>query len=215
MLPGLCVWDQLSSLGEIPGTHVVHTFQAQFVYFLETIQWSCGVPIGWRKCYKFKSLPQVLNILDRIFKGNDALCLSFIAYDDACDLLYHIITQNSHNMWIRTTRFIVNSWHYIGHWATDVLHCLWCNPVPTNGQQPDLVLTMTDDNVQQYTTHAFNLETAEQLNAWLNVFESQLRQMSILILTSICISWCYYLRRIQRRRLKKKGLQLCNDFWEK
>ncbi|KAJ7850841.1 hypothetical protein B0H13DRAFT_1515676, partial [Mycena leptocephala] len=35
-----------------------------------------------------------------------------------------------------------------------------------------------DDNGRTHTTRAFNTETAEQLNAWLNGFKAHLRQMS-------------------------------------
>ncbi|KAJ7873634.1 hypothetical protein B0H14DRAFT_3131234 [Mycena olivaceomarginata] len=53
-----------------------------------------------------------------------------------------------------------------------------CNPAPTNGSQPDLILVEEDANGTKHQTRAFNTETAEQLNSWLNGFESQLRQMS-------------------------------------
>jgi len=41
-----------------------------------------------------------------------------------------------------------------------------------------LVVTEVDDAGAAHTTHAFNTETAEQLNSWLDGFESQLQQMS-------------------------------------
>jgi hypothetical protein len=72
----------------------------------------------------------------------------------------------------------VDAWHYIGHRATDILCRLWCNPAPLNGSQPDLVIIQEDGNGIRHQTRAFNTETAEQLNSWLNGFESQLRQMS-------------------------------------
>ncbi|KAJ7676707.1 hypothetical protein DFH06DRAFT_1122015 [Mycena polygramma] len=84
---------------------------------------------------------------------------SFIAYDDACSLLRHIVTQDSNNAWLSMTKFIVDAWHYIGHRATDILCRLWCNPAPLNGSQPDLVLVEEDAD----GTRAFNTET--QLNS--------------------------------------------------
>ncbi|KAJ7810733.1 hypothetical protein B0H13DRAFT_1667304, partial [Mycena leptocephala] len=60
----------------------------------------------------------------------------------------------------------------------DILCQLWRNPAPKNGSQPDLVLVEEDANSVRHQTRAFNTETAEQLNSWLNGFESQLRQMS-------------------------------------
>ncbi|KAJ6587701.1 hypothetical protein B0H10DRAFT_1961359 [Mycena sp. CBHHK59/15] len=49
---------------------------------------------------------------------------------------------------------------------------------PTNGSLPDLISVKVDNNGLTHTTQAFNTETAEQLNAWLNGFKAQLCQMS-------------------------------------
>jgi len=95
-----------------------------------------------------------------------------------CDLLRHIVTQNPNSPWLLTTRFIVDAWHYIGHRATDILCRTWCNPAPANGTQPDLVITLEDEAGTVHLTRAFNTETSEQLNAWLNGFEPQMRQMT-------------------------------------
>ncbi|EDR11718.1 uncharacterized protein LACBIDRAFT_314253 [Laccaria bicolor S238N-H82] len=176
--PTLQVQQHLPALNNTPGPKVVHTFRAQTVYCLQTIQWACGVPIGWGKCYKSESAPQVLAILDRVWVNYPDLRPSFLAYDDACDLLRHVTTQDAQSLWLKSTKFIVDAWHYIGHRATDLLCCIWCNPAPTNGSQPDLVITEVDDAGATHTTRAFNTETAEQLNSWLDGFEAQLRQMS-------------------------------------
>jgi hypothetical protein len=155
----------------------VHTFKAKTTYCLQTIQLACGFPIGWGKCYRSESTPQVLAILNQIWEHHPNSRPSFIAYNDACDLLRHIVTQNPNDPWL-STKFIVDAWHYFGHRATDILCRLWCNPAPKNGSQPDLVLVEEDANGICHQTRAFNTETAEQLNSWLNGFESQLRQMS-------------------------------------
>ncbi|KAJ7844289.1 hypothetical protein B0H13DRAFT_1539518, partial [Mycena leptocephala] len=67
---------------------------------------------------------------------------------------------------------------HLGHRATNILCRLWCNPAPKHGSQPDLVLVEEDANGICRQTRAFNTETTEQLNSWLNGFGSQLRQMS-------------------------------------
>ncbi|KAJ7679827.1 hypothetical protein B0H17DRAFT_1138965 [Mycena rosella] len=168
----------LEDLGDTPGDQVVHTFKAKSTYCLQTVQLACGFPIGWGKCYRSESLPQVLAILNRIWANHPNSRPSFIAYDDACSLLPHIVTQNPNDSWLATTKLIVEAWHYIGHRATDILCRLWCNPAPANGSQPDLVLVEEDANGVVHQTRAFNTETAEQLNSWLSGFESKLRQMS-------------------------------------
>ncbi|KAJ7768662.1 hypothetical protein DFH07DRAFT_1007962 [Mycena maculata] len=154
--------------------NVVHTFRARSIHCLQTVQWSCGCPIGWGKCYRSESSPQVLKIIDNIWELNPDSRPSFLAYDDACNLLRHIVTQDPNSPWITSTKLIVGAWHYIGHHATDILCRIWCNPAPTNGSQPDLITVSIDNNGWTHTTRAFNTETAEQLNAWLNGYEAQL-----------------------------------------
>ncbi|KAJ7923681.1 hypothetical protein B0H13DRAFT_1463590, partial [Mycena leptocephala] len=117
-------------------------------------------------------------ILNRIWADHPDSKPSFIAYDDACSLRRHIVTQDPNDPWLSMTKLIVDAWHYIGHRATEILCHLWCNPAPVNGSQPDLILIEHDDNGVAHQTRAFNTETAEQLNSRLSSFESQLRQMS-------------------------------------
>ncbi|KAJ6554648.1 hypothetical protein B0H19DRAFT_897822, partial [Mycena capillaripes] len=49
---------------------------------------------------------------------------------------------------------------------------------PKKGSQPDFVLVEHDASGVEHQTRALNTETAEQLNSWLNGFESQLRHTS-------------------------------------
>ncbi|KAG8929625.1 hypothetical protein FRC01_004014 [Tulasnella sp. 417] len=51
-------------------------------------------------------------------------------------------------------------------------------PAPADGSQPDLVITQTDREGNTHTIRAYNTETAEQLNSWLNGFEAAMRQMT-------------------------------------
>jgi hypothetical protein len=89
--------------------------------------------------------PQVLAILNQFWEHHPNSRPSFIAYDDTCDLLCHIVTQNPNDPWL-STKFIVDAWHYLGHRAADVLCRLWCNPAPKNGSQLDLILVEEDAN---------------------------------------------------------------------
>lgn len=134
---------QLPDLGDTAGVNVIHTFRARRIYCVQTVQWACGIPIGWGKCYNSESTPQVLSILNHMWCNHPDSRPSFILYDNACDLLRHIVTQNARDSWLTSTKFIVNAWHYIGHQARDVL---WCNPSPLNGLQHDLVLTVEDSS---------------------------------------------------------------------
>ncbi|KAJ7871932.1 hypothetical protein B0H13DRAFT_2554153 [Mycena leptocephala] len=205
---------ELPSLDGVPGLEVSHTFRARTTYCLQTIQWACGCPIGWGKCYSSESSSQVLDFINRVWENHPNAKPSFIAYDDACNLLRHIVTQDPNSAWLTTTKFIVDAWHYIGHRATDVLCRLWCNPAPTNGSQPDLVLVNVDDNGRTHTTRAFNTETAEQLNAWLNGFEAQLRQM-FATNYDFCVHvlMLLYKEMVEGRMLEKER-ELSEEFWD-
>ncbi|KAJ7671731.1 hypothetical protein B0H17DRAFT_1162093 [Mycena rosella] len=203
----------LEDLGDTPGDQVVHTFKAKSTYCLQTVQLACGFPIGWGKCYRSESLPQVLAILNRIWANHPNSRPSFIAYDDACSLLRHIVTQNPNDSWLATTKLIVEAWHYIGHRATDILCRLWCNPAPANGSQPDLVLVEEDANGVVHQTRAFNTETAEQLNSWLSGFESKLRQMSDVNYDFFVHALMMIYAEKVEKHVAEKDLALSDDFW--
>ncbi|KAK6992122.1 hypothetical protein R3P38DRAFT_2571001, partial [Favolaschia claudopus] len=203
----------LPALGNTPGNQVTHTFRAKTTYCLQTVQWACGYPVGWGKCYRSESLPQVLRILDDIWADNADSKPSFVAYDNACSLLRHIVTQNPDSHWLTSTKFIVDAWHYITHRATDLLCRFWCNPAPLNGSQPDLIIVEQDANGNHHPTRAYNTETAEQLNSWLSGFEPQLRQMSD-------VNYDFFIHAVMMlygervdARILKKGRELSDEFW--
>ena len=203
----------LPPLGDTPGDAVVHTFRAKTTYCLETIQWACGMPVGWGKCYKSESAPQVLAILNQVWPAERAdLRPSFIVYDDACDLLRHIVTQDPHSTWVQTTKFIVDAWHYVGHKASDMLCRLWCNPAPRDGSQPDLIHVVEDGQGGRHQVRAFNTETAEQFNAWLNGFEAQMRQMTDVNYNFLCTFFLLY-SEIVEGRVDKLEQWLDDAFW--
>ncbi|KAJ7603022.1 hypothetical protein DFH06DRAFT_1152278 [Mycena polygramma] len=205
---------RLQALGETPGEQVVHTFKAKTIYCLQTVQWACGVPVGWGKCYRGEGPSQVLAIMNKIWDDQPQYRPSFIAYDKACDLLRHIVTQNSNDLWLETTKFVVDAWHYIGHRASDLLCRTRCNPAPTDGTQPDLVLTSTDDNSVVHQTRAFNTETAEQLNSWLNGFESQLQQMTDVNYDFFVHVLMMIYGETVEKKVVSKGRELSEEFWD-
>ncbi|KAJ7827428.1 hypothetical protein B0H13DRAFT_2256917 [Mycena leptocephala] len=164
---------ELPSLNGVAGAQVSHTFRAGTTS---------------------ESSSQVLRFLNRTWENHPDAKPSFISYDDACNLLRHIVTQDPDSHWIKTTKFIVDAWHYIGHRATDVLCRLWCNPAPTNGSQPDLVIV--------------------DLNAWLNGFEAQLRQMSATNFDfCVHVLMLLYKETVEGRILKKERT-LLDEFWD-
>jgi hypothetical protein len=208
--PGEPVFQvQLQPLGDTPGADVEHTFKAGKTYCLQTIQWACGVPIAWGKCYQSESEPQVLAFMNDTWRNSPEYRPSFLAYDRACKLLRHIVTQNAQDAWISTTTFIVDAWHYINHQATDILCRTRCNPAPADGSQPDLVVSQTDGTGRVHQTRAFNTETAEHFNSWLAGFESQLRQMTDFNFDF----FVHALMLLYAENREAKAQKLDDDFW--
>ncbi|KAJ7710189.1 hypothetical protein B0H16DRAFT_1480757 [Mycena metata] len=168
------IWRQMAAGDTQPQQLCGPSFQVQ----LQALGGACGVPIAQGKCYCSESTPQVLGFINKVWVDYPQLCTSFVVYDKACDLCQHIVTQDATDLSLTSTKVIVDAWHYIGHQATDVLCQTKCNPALTDGSQPDLVLTELNNHGISHQTRAFNTETVEQLNSWLNGFESQLCQMT-------------------------------------
>ncbi len=100
---------QLPDLECVSGNNVIHTFCACSIYCLQTVQWSCGMPIGWGKCYTAESPTQVHAIIDQIWDGHPEHKPAIMAYDSSCKLLWHIVTQDPNDHWLSTTKFVVDA----------------------------------------------------------------------------------------------------------
>ena len=111
-----------------------------------------------------------------------------------------------------TTRFIVDSYHYINHRTTDYLCWKWCNPALQDGSAPNLVVISTDNHGQLYRKRAFNIQACEQLNAWLGGFESILKRM-----TPGNFNWFlhtmlfYHTRHVLERQNQRKDKRVDDD----
>jgi hypothetical protein len=153
------------------------TFTAPRFYCVETICAPCGVVIAWTKFAKSESPTNILNWLDTVYPDVNSRP-DYICIDKACLLLRHAIASGRWNTWKNTTRFIVDSYHYINHRTTDDLCRTYCNPAPLNGSAPNLVVIEQDRFGVPHYKRAFNTQACEQLNAWLGGFESILKRMS-------------------------------------
>ncbi|EDR04206.1 uncharacterized protein LACBIDRAFT_304897 [Laccaria bicolor S238N-H82] len=80
--------------------------------------------------------------------------------------------------WTDTTRFIVDTYHYNNHCATDEICRKWCNPAPKDGSAPNLVGETIDEDGNLIQWREFNTQVCEQLNAWLAGYESILKRMT-------------------------------------
>ena len=96
--------------------------------------------------YRFhQNLSQILEFLDAVYPRPDVRP-DYICIDKGCKVLRTAIVNGSWNVWKETTRFIVDSYHYINHCTNDYLYHKWCNPAPLNGSAPNLVVVEHDVN---------------------------------------------------------------------
>ncbi|TFK31046.1 hypothetical protein BDQ12DRAFT_701665 [Crucibulum laeve] len=147
---------------EIQASNQQHTnyFIAPQFYCVETICAPCGVVIAWTKFAKAESPTNILEFLDLVYPTPD-LQPNYVCIDKACLLLHTAVQHGAWDVWGQTTRFIVDSYHYINHCTTDYICRKWCNPAPLNGSAPNLVIA------------------CEQLNAWIGGFQSSVNKMNV------------------------------------
>jgi hypothetical protein len=153
-------------------------FVAPRFYCVELIRAPCGVVIAWTKFAKAESPTNILNWLESVYPDHSSRP-DYICIDKACLVLHHAVSSGKWDDWKDTTRFVVDSYHYINHRATDHLCRTYCNPAPLNGSAPNLVVVEHDQLGNPHYKRAFNTQACEQLNAWVGGFESILKRMSI------------------------------------
>jgi hypothetical protein len=132
-------------------------FTAPRFYCVETICAPCGVVIAWVKFAKSESPTKILEFLQSVYP-TPASRPSYIAIDKACLLLHTSISNGSWEIWKNTTRFIVDSYHYVNHRTEDYLCRTWCNPAPLNGSAPNLVVVENDRHGRPHYKQAFNTQ---------------------------------------------------------
>ena len=134
-----------------------HYFSPARYYCVETIVAPCGVIIAWTKFDKSKSPTNILNYLRTIYPTPESQP-AYICIDKACLVLWTSIANESWDEWKETTHFIVDSYHYNNHKATDALCAKYCNPSPSDGSAPNLVQFAKDKNGVLQMQRAFNTQ---------------------------------------------------------
>ena len=142
---------------ETPERVLKHYFSPARYYCVETIVAPCGVVIAWTKFDKSESPTNILNFLRTIYPDMESRP-SYVCIDKACLLLQTSIANKSWDEWKQTTRFIVDSYHYTNHKATDDLCAKYCNPAPSDGSAPNLVQYATDRHGVLQMQRAFNTQ---------------------------------------------------------
>ena len=135
-------------------------FIAPRFYCVETICAPCGVVIAWTKFAKSESPTNILAFLEKVYPTEESRP-AYICIDKACLVLHTSISNGSwYSVWKKTTRFIVDAYHYINHCASDFLCRKWCNPAPMNGSAPNLVIVEEDERGRQHYKCAFNTQVS-------------------------------------------------------
>jgi hypothetical protein len=163
---------------DMPEIQRSNYFTPRRFYCVETICAPCGVVIAWTKFAKAESPENILGFLQSVYPTEESRP-AYICIDKACLVLRHSIVNGSWDMWRKTTRFIVDSYHYINHSTADFLCRKWCNPAPMDGSAPNLVIVERDADGIPHFKRAFNTQACEQLNAWLGGFDTILRRMTV------------------------------------
>ena len=163
---------------DMPEVQYSNYFTPRRFYCIETICAPCGVVIAWTKFAKSESPTNILDFLKTVYPTKESRP-TYICIDKACLLLRHCMNEGSWDMWRKSSRFIVDSYHYINHRVTDFLCRKWCNPAPLDGSAPNLVIVEYDQDGIPHYKRAFNTQACEQLNAWLGGFDSILRRMTV------------------------------------
>jgi hypothetical protein len=138
--------------------HRKNYFTAGTFYCVETICAPCGVVIAWTKFDRAESPTNILDWLESIYPTEESRP-DYICIDKACVVLRTAITSGRWNQtWKNTTRFIVDSYHYINHRTDDYLCRTWCNPAPLDGSAPNLVVAAQNTSGQTFYKRAFNTQ---------------------------------------------------------
>jgi hypothetical protein len=133
-------------------------FTASRFYCVETICAPCGVVIAWAKFAKAESPTNILQFLESVYPTEESRP-EYVCIDKACLVLRTAIANGSwESVWEPTTRFIVDSYHYINHRSSDYMCRKWCNPAPLNGSAPNLVVVAEDNRGNPYYKRAFNTQ---------------------------------------------------------
>ena len=134
-----------------------HYFSPPRFYCVETICAPCGIVIAWTKFDKSESPTNILNFLNSVYP-NEQSRPDYVCIDKACLVLRTSVSNALWNSWLKTTRFIVDAYHYINHRTSDYICRKWCNPGPLNGSAPNLVVVDHDKKGKPYYKRAFNTQ---------------------------------------------------------
>jgi hypothetical protein len=143
----------------LPDRQVKNYFSPNRFYCVETICAPCGIVVAWAKFAKSESPTNIMRFLGSVYTTQEDRP-AYICIDKACLVLKHIVANDAYQDWFQTTRFIVDSYHYTNHKATDEICRMWCNPAPTDDSAPNLVVPAIDKYGNDVLKRAFNTQVS-------------------------------------------------------
>ncbi|KAF8986160.1 hypothetical protein BDQ17DRAFT_1259787, partial [Cyathus striatus] len=193
--------DQLNHELQEPDNY----FVAPHFYCVETICAPCGVVIAWTKFAKSEGAHQIVEFLENVYPMQETRP-SYVCIDKACVVLKFLINSHNWNIWKASTRFVVDSYHYINHRVSDYLCCTYCNPSPLNGSAPNLVVVERDIEGNE---HLIPRCACEQINAWLGGFQSILNRMTVNNFNWTLHAMLFiHTQRVIQKQIKKQNQQI-------
>jgi hypothetical protein len=136
-------------------------------YCVETVCAPCGVVVAWTKFAKDESPSNILAFLQKVFPTEESRP-DYFCIDKACLVLRSALRRGLWDrIWGKTTRFIVDTYHDRNHKDDDELCRKWCNPAPSDGSAPNLVIEGKDKEGKPCLRRAFNTQvsTCESLDS--------------------------------------------------
>ncbi|EDR13485.1 uncharacterized protein LACBIDRAFT_308467 [Laccaria bicolor S238N-H82] len=112
-------------------------------------------------------------------ENQDGTRPDYICIDKACLVLRTSIQNGSWEEWCKTSRLIVDAYHYINHCTTDMICQKYCNPAPLDGSAPNLVVEAETKDGEKYLKRGFNTQACKQLSGWIGAFDSILKRMTV------------------------------------
>ena len=200
---------------EEPEPRKKNYFSPSRFYCVETICAPCGVVIAWTKFATAESETNILKFLTDTYP-DEATRPDYVCIDKACKVLRTSVQNGSWDSWSKTTRIIVDAYHYINHRVGDWLCRVYCNPAPLDGSAPNLVVEAETKDGKKYLKRAFNTEACEQLNGWIGGFDSILKRMTIYNFNWFLHVMLFYhtrnvLDKIKQKEEKEKNNQESDD----
>jgi len=131
--------------------------------------------IAWAKFPVSESPTNIIQVITNLFPTADS-CPTYIVVDKACRILGTLLLTGAADTWFTTTQFLVDAFHFKNH--KEEIRCqTFCNPAPTDGRDPNLIIPIKGKDGNVVPQHAFNTEAAEQLNSWFQLYSPQLSHM--------------------------------------